>query len=64
VPRRAIAPWGEGISVSILVVDDEPDVALLFRQRFRREVREGIFMKERRPMKKGRITISYYTQPK
>ena len=29
------------MSVSILVVDDEPDVALLFRQRFRREVRDG-----------------------
>jgi len=32
------------MSVSILVVDDEPDVALLFRQRFRREVREGIYV--------------------
>ena len=29
------------MSVSILVVDDEPDVAELFRQRFRREVRQG-----------------------
>jgi hypothetical protein len=29
------------MSVSILVVDDEPDVALLFRQHFRREMREG-----------------------
>ena len=28
------------MSVSILIVDDEPDVAELFRQRFRREVRE------------------------
>jgi hypothetical protein len=28
-------------SASILVVDDEPDVADLFRQRFRREAREG-----------------------
>jgi hypothetical protein len=28
------------MSVSILVVDDEPDVEL-FRQRFRRETREG-----------------------
>ena len=28
------------MSVSIMVVDDEPDVAELFRQRFRREVRE------------------------
>ena len=32
------------MSVSILVVDDEPDVALLFRQRFRREVREGSYV--------------------
>ena len=31
------------MSVSILVVDDEPDVAELFRQRFRREVREGTY---------------------
>jgi len=28
---------------SILVVDDEPDVAELFRQRFRREVRQGTY---------------------
>jgi CheY-like chemotaxis protein len=32
------------MSVSILVVDDEPDVSLLFRQRFRREVREGTYV--------------------
>jgi CheY-like chemotaxis protein len=32
------------MSVSILVVDDEPDVALLFRQQFRREVREGAYV--------------------
>lgn len=29
---------------SILVVDDEPDVAELFRQRFRRETREGTYV--------------------
>jgi CheY-like chemotaxis protein len=29
------------MAFSILIVDDEPDVADLFRQRFRREVREG-----------------------
>src|ERR1700680_2446127 len=29
---------------SILVVDDEPDVAELFRQRFRREAREGTYV--------------------
>ena len=32
------------MSVSILVVDDEPDVAELFRQRFRREMRQGIYV--------------------
>lgn len=32
------------MSVSILVVDDEPDVAELFRQRFRREVRQGLYV--------------------
>jgi two-component system, response regulator, stage 0 sporulation protein F len=32
------------MSVSILVVDDEPDVAELFRQRFRREAREGTYV--------------------
>ena len=32
------------MSTSILVVDDEPDVAELFRQRFRREVREGTYV--------------------
>ena len=32
------------MSVSILVVDDEPDVADLFRQRFRREAREGTYV--------------------
>jgi hypothetical protein len=33
------------MSVSIMVVDDEPDVAELFRQRFRREVRQGQYRK-------------------
>jgi CheY-like chemotaxis protein len=32
------------MSVSIMVVDDEPDVAELFRQRFRREVRQGQYV--------------------
>jgi len=32
------------MSVSIMVVDDEQDVAELFRQRFRREVREGQYV--------------------
>ena len=32
------------MSVSILVVDDEPDVAELFRQRFRRETCQGRYV--------------------
>ena len=34
------------MSVLILVVDDEPDVELLFRQRFRHDVRAGRFSME------------------
>ena len=30
-------------SLKVLIVDDEPDVELLFRQRFRKELREGDF---------------------
>jgi CheY-like chemotaxis protein len=30
------------MSPSIVVVDDEPDVAEVFRQRFRREARQGV----------------------
>jgi CheY-like chemotaxis protein len=38
-------PFGQSArSASILVVDDEPDVADLFRQRFRRETREGKYV--------------------
>ncbi len=32
------------MSVSILIVDDEPDVAELFRQRFRSEARQGVYV--------------------
>ena len=32
------------MTVSILVVDDEPDMAELFRQRFRRELRSGAYV--------------------
>ena len=32
------------MSVSILTVDDEADVAELFRQHFRREVRQGLYV--------------------
>ncbi len=44
---RTTAPTeaaGEAMTVSILIVDDEPDVAELFRQRFRREAREGRYV--------------------
>jgi CheY-like chemotaxis protein len=34
------------LSVYILVVDDEPDVEVLFRQQFRRELRAGRFLME------------------
>ena len=32
------------MSFSMLIVDDEPDIADLFRQRFRREVRQGQYV--------------------
>jgi CheY-like chemotaxis protein len=32
------------MTVSIMVVDDEPDVAEMFRQRFRREARNGTYV--------------------
>jgi CheY-like chemotaxis protein len=34
----------EIMSVSILIVDDEPDIATLFRQQFRREIRDGVYV--------------------
>ena len=38
-------PFGQSErSASILVVDDEPDVADLFRQSFRREARQGTYV--------------------
>ena len=32
------------MTVRVLVVDDEPDVEVLFRQQFRREVRDGLYI--------------------
>jgi len=32
------------MTFSILVVDDEPDIAEMFRQRFRREARQGTYV--------------------
>src|SRR5262249_55864258 len=43
-PRASDNRRGSVMSVSILVVDDEPDVAELFRQRFRRETRQGEYV--------------------
>jgi CheY-like chemotaxis protein len=41
----ASLPFGQTArSASILIVDDEPDVADLFRQRFRREARQGTYV--------------------
>ena len=38
-------PFGQSArSARILVVDDEPDLADLFRQRFRREARQGTYV--------------------
>ena len=34
---------GKQMSLLILVVDDEPDVEALFRQQFRRDIRDGRF---------------------
>jgi len=31
------------MSIRVLVVDDEPDMEALFRQQFRREVRQGLY---------------------
>jgi DNA-binding NtrC family response regulator len=38
--------WTRTMTVRVLVVDDEPDVEALFRQQFRREVREGLYTLE------------------
>ncbi len=32
------------MSISILIVDDEPDVAELFKRKFRRELRNGEYV--------------------
>jgi len=34
------------MNLLILVVDDEPDVEMLFRQQFRRDLRDGRFRME------------------
>jgi CheY-like chemotaxis protein len=42
-PPAARGGGGRGMTVSILVVDDGSDMAELYRQRFRREVRQGTY---------------------
>jgi len=42
--RAACRSRSDLMSFSILIVDDEPDIADLFRQRFRREVRQGQYV--------------------
>jgi CheY-like chemotaxis protein len=37
---------GHGVNLLVLVVDDEPDVELLFRQQFRHDLRAGRFTME------------------
>jgi CheY-like chemotaxis protein len=37
------------VTLLVLVVDDEPDVEVLFRQQFRRELRAGRFTMEFAP---------------
>jgi CheY-like chemotaxis protein len=44
VHQAAFGPRSDVMSFSILIVDDEPDIADLFRQRFRREVRQGQYV--------------------
>ena len=47
VRRHSLAKIGEDrMSLLILVVDDEPDIEELFRQLFRRDLRDGRFTME------------------
>lgn len=34
------------MTIRVLIVDDEPDVEVMFRQQFRREVRQGLYTLE------------------
>ena len=44
--RHLLANPGANVNLLILVVDDEPDVEMLFRQQFRRDLRAGRFTME------------------
>jgi len=35
------------MTIRVLIVDDEPDVEVMFRQQFRREVRQGLCVPDR-----------------
>ena len=48
------------MSVSILVVDDEADVAELFRQQFRREMRQGTTLCTSRSRER-RLSVNFKT---
>ena len=55
LPRRmAATEGGRGMTVRVLVVDDEPDVETMFRQQFRREVRQGLYFAGFRPVRRRR----------
>ena len=43
MPGRHAKLAAPALTVRVLVVDDEPDVEPLFRQQFRREVRDGLY---------------------
>ena len=45
-PQLASPSFGSNVKLLILVVDDEPDVEILFRQQFRRDLRSGRFAME------------------
>ena len=45
------------MSVLIVVVDDEPDIEVLFRQHFRRELRAGRFDMEFAPSAQGALDL-------
>jgi hypothetical protein len=49
------------VKLLILVVNDEPDVELLFRQQFRRDLRDARFAMEFAHRPKGRFSASLST---
>src|SRR5262249_19888214 len=41
-PGNRYASWTTGMTATILVVDDEPDIEALVLQKFRRQIRDGV----------------------